>query len=89
MLSEKERLYLYTDLIYRHFNVLLLSNSETALLINRSTVTLGRWREQGDGPMYKKDEDGSVNAPVFYPIDVVAAFVISNNIKTTMSLPNG
>jgi len=88
MLTQSKRLALYCDILYKSHTAIVLSTEQVSCLLNTSTVTLGRWRRDGIGPIYKQDQDGPSNATVTYPIDTIAEFVISNNVITTMELPN-
>ena len=88
MLTQSELLALYCDILYRSHHTLVLSTEQVARLLNNSTVTLGRWRRDGIGPIYKQAQDGAANATVTYPIDKIAEFVITNNVITTMEVPS-
>lgn len=88
MLNNEQRHYLYTRLLFQEYGVLLLSIKQVAILVNRSEITLFRWRTNGIGPYYRKEQDSAKNASIDYPIDAVADFILSNNVRTTMGLPH-
>lgn len=66
--------------LYTIYGTFKLDVRQTALALHRSKSTLGRWREEGIYLVYSKIGTAK-NAPIRYPIDEVAKFIIANKIK--------
>ncbi|MCT7604840.1 helix-turn-helix domain-containing protein [Aliarcobacter butzleri] len=59
----------------------LVSQKNTAKILNVSIATLYRMREQGIGAGYKK-LDNSKNATVQYPLQEIVRYLTQSNVKT-------
>jgi len=72
------------DEIYSKYGTFLLNRKQTAEITNRSLKTIDRWRSNGRGPIFRKDEfEGSPkNSAVQYSIYNLAEFIVTNNTKT-------
>lgn len=60
----------------------LVSQKNTATILNISIATLGRMRNQGIGPSYKKLDSLSKNGTVQYPLHELVKYLTQSNIKT-------
>ena len=60
----------------------LVSQKNTAKILNVSVATLYRMREQGIGPSYKKLDSKSKNGTVVYPLQEIVRYLTQSNIKT-------
>jgi hypothetical protein len=60
----------------------LVSQKNTAKILNVSIATLGRMRNQGIGASYKKLNSNSKNGTVVYPLQEIIKYVSQSNVKT-------
>lgn len=60
----------------------MVSNNNTAKVLNVSTATLYRMREQGIGAGYKKLDSKSKNGTVVYPLQEIVRYLTESNVKT-------
>ena len=60
----------------------LVSQKNTAKILNVSIATLYRMREQGIGASYKKLDSKSKNGTLAYPLNEIIKFITQSNIKT-------
>ncbi|MFW2605161.1 helix-turn-helix domain-containing protein [Aliarcobacter butzleri] len=60
----------------------LVSQKNTAKILNVSIATLYRMREQGIGASYKKLDSKSKNGTVVYPLQEIVKFLSQSNVKT-------
>ena len=60
----------------------LVKQNKTAEILNVSTATLYRMREQGIGPSYKKLDSKSKNGTVVYPLQGIVKYLTESNVKT-------
>jgi hypothetical protein len=81
-MNTQERKKELFEALFKRYGSLMLSRKEVATIIGVSTATLDRLKKDGNGPPYKKRKTHGPNGSVFYPIDAVVDFVVSNNIKT-------
>jgi len=60
----------------------LVSQKNTAKILNVSIATLGRMRNQGIGASYKKLDSNSKNGTVVYPLHEIVKYLTQSNVKT-------
>lgn len=60
----------------------LVSQKNTAKILNVSIATLYRMRENGIGPSYKKLDSKSKNGTVVYPLQEIVRYLTESNVKT-------
>lgn len=60
----------------------LVSQKNTAKILNVSIATLYRMREQGIGASYKKLDSNSKNGTVIYPLQEIVRYLTESNVKT-------
>ena len=60
----------------------LVSQKNTAKILNVSIATLGRMRNQGIGASYKKLNSNSKNGTVVYPLQEIVKYLTQSNVKT-------
>ena len=60
----------------------LVSQKNTAKILNVSIATLYRMREQGTGASYKKLDSKSKNGTVAYPLQEIVKYLTQSNVKT-------
>ena len=60
----------------------LVSQKNTAKILNVSIATLYRMRENGVGVSYKKLNSNSKNGTVVYPLQEIVKYLTQSNIKT-------
>ena len=60
----------------------LVSQKNTAKILNVSIATLGRMRNQGIGAGYKKLDSKSKNGTVVYPLHLIIKYLTESNVKT-------
>ena len=60
----------------------LVSQKNTAKILNVSIATLYRMRENGIGASYKKLNSNSKNGTVVYPLQEIIKYVSQSNVKT-------
>ena len=60
----------------------LVSQKNTAKILNTSIATLGRMRNQGIGAGYKKLDSKSKNGTVVYPLQEIVRYLTQSNVKT-------
>jgi len=60
----------------------LVSQKNTAKILNVSIATLYRMRENGVGASYKKLDSNSKNGTVVYPLHEIVRYLTQSNIKT-------
>ena len=60
----------------------LVSQKNTAKILNVSIATLYRMREQGIGASYKKLDSNSKNGTVVYPLQEIVRYLTESNVKT-------
>lgn len=60
----------------------MVSQKNTTKVLNVSTATLYRMREQGIGAGYKKLDSKSKNGTVVYPLQEIVKYLTESNIKT-------
>ena len=60
----------------------IVSQKNTAKVLNVSIATLYRMREQGIGAGYKKLDSKSKNGTVVYPLHEIVKYLTQLNIKT-------
>jgi hypothetical protein len=60
----------------------LVSQKNTAKVLNVSIATLYRMREKGIGASYKKLDSNSKNGTVQYPLNEIVKYLTQSNIKT-------
>ena len=60
----------------------MVSQKNTAKVLNVSIATLYRMREQGIGAGYKKLDSKSKNGTVQYPLNEIVKYLTQSNIKT-------
>lgn len=60
----------------------LVSQKNTAKILNVSIATLYRMRENGVGVSYKKLDSRSKNGTVVYPLQEIVKYLSESNIKT-------
>lgn len=70
------------QLLFQKYGSLLLTREQVAEVLNISTASLDRMKQNGVGIQYQKDGRSGKNAKVRYPIDSVAEFIVESNIKT-------
>jgi len=59
-----------------------IKQSKAVEVLNVSTATLYRMREQGIGPSYKKLNSKSKNGTVVYPLQEIVRYLTESNIQT-------
>ena len=69
-------------LIFQKYGSFLLTRKQVAEALNKSVATIDRWKQQGIYLEYKKLGKAK-NAPVEYPIDTIAEYIVNNNIKVS------
>ena len=60
----------------------MVSQKNTAKVLNVSIATLYRMRESGVGAGYKKLDSKSKNGTVVYPLQEIVKYLTQSNIKT-------
>ncbi|MDN5064003.1 hypothetical protein [Aliarcobacter butzleri] len=60
----------------------LVSQKNTAKILNVSVATLYRNRENGIGASYKKLDSKSKNGTVVYPLNCIVKYITESNVKT-------
>ena len=60
----------------------LVSQKNTAKILNASIATLYRMRENGIGASYKKLDSNSKNGTVVYPLHEIVKYLTQSNVKT-------
>ena len=60
----------------------LVSQKNTAKILNVSIATLYRMRENGVGVSYKKLNSNSKNGTVVYPLQEIVKYLTQSNVKT-------
>ena len=60
----------------------MVSQKNTAKVLNVSIATLYRMREQGIGAGYKKLDSKSKNGTVVYPLQEIVRYLTESNVKT-------
>ncbi|KLD96420.1 helix-turn-helix domain-containing protein [Aliarcobacter butzleri] len=60
----------------------LVSQKNTAKILNVSIATLYRLRSSGCGPSYKKLDSVGKNGTVVYPLNEIVKYITQSNIKT-------
>lgn len=60
----------------------LVSQKNTAKILNVSIATLYRMRENGVGVSYKKLNSNSKNGTVIYPLQEIVKYLSESNVKT-------
>ena len=60
----------------------MVSQKNTAKVLNVSIATLGRMRNQGIGASYKKLNSNSKNGTVVYPLQEIVKYLTQSNVKT-------
>lgn len=60
----------------------MVSQKNTAKVLNVSIATLYRMREQGIGSSYKKLDSKSKNGTVVYPLQDIVRYITESNVKT-------
>jgi hypothetical protein len=60
----------------------LVSQKNTAKILNVSVATLYRMRESGVGAGYKKLDSKSKNGTVVYPLQEIVKYLTQSNVKT-------
>ena len=60
----------------------LVSQKNTAKILNVSIATLGRMRNQGIGATCKKLNSNCKNGTVVYPLQEIIKYVSQSNVKT-------
>ncbi len=60
----------------------LVSQKNTAKILNVSIATLYRMREQGIGASYKKLDSKSKNGTVVYPLHEIVRYLTQSCVKT-------
>jgi hypothetical protein len=60
----------------------LVSQKNTAKILNTSIATLYRNRENGIGPSYKKLDSLSKNGTVVYGLHEIVKYLTQSNVKT-------
>ena len=60
----------------------MVSQKNTAKVLNVSIATLYRMREQGIGAGYKKLDSNSKNGTVQYPLQEIVRYLTESNVKT-------
>lgn len=60
----------------------LVSQKNTAKILNVSIATLYRMRENGVGVSYKKLDSRSKNGTVVYPLQEIVRYLTQSNVKT-------
>lgn len=68
------------DSLYKEYGTKLLSTKQVAKVVNKSEVTLRRWKKQGVNLSYKQGSYAK-NAPIFYTLETVVDYIVNNNIK--------
>lgn len=58
-----------------------LNQTQAAQIIGVSSPTLERWREQGVGPEYSKNQNGK-KSRLIYPKIAIAEYIVSTLVKT-------
>lgn len=76
--DEQRELY---SLLVKDYNA-LVSQKNTAKILNVSIATLYRMRENGIGPSYKKLDSKSKNGTVVYPLQEIVKYLTESNVKT-------
>lgn len=77
-----------TDEQLQVFNAMLpvygaeVSQVNTGKILNKSSITLYRMREQGVGPRYKKGHSKSKNGSVVYPLHEIVRYLTTSNVMT-------
>ncbi len=80
--TDKEKRQLI-ELIAKFYSTVNLSRKQAAEILNISTATLDRMRENGIGPSYSKADTGSLskNGRVSYPVTAIADYLVNNQVK--------
>ncbi len=76
--DEQKELY---SLLVKDYGA-LVSQKNTAKILNVSIATLYRMREQGIGASYKKLDSKSKNGTVVYGLHEIVKYLTQSNIKT-------
>jgi transposase len=76
--DEQKELY---SLLVKEYGA-LVSQKNTAKILNVSIATLYRWRENSVGASYKKLDSKSKNGTVQYPLQEIVKFLTESNVKT-------
>ncbi len=76
--DEQKELYSLMSPVYGA----MVSQKNTAKVLNVSIATLYRMRENGVGVGYKKLDSKSKNGTVVYPLQEIVRYLTESNIKT-------
>ena len=81
MREEKKQ---YTKMLLDLYATLSLSRKQAAEILNISTATLDRMKDNGVGPQYNKKttKSRSNNGKVFYPISGIVDYLVDNQVVT-------
>jgi len=66
--------------IYQDYNTMILTRKQVAIILNKSTSTIDRWRKKGLYLEYSK-VGNTKNATIEYTLNDIAEYIISNKIK--------
>lgn len=66
------------------YHTFVLHRKQTAQILNESESTLDRWKAEGFGPVWHKDER-SKNGRVVYMLDDIVDFLLTKNYNQTIS----
>lgn len=71
------RKWLLLKLYFDKYDTFVLTRTQVARILDKSESTIDRWKKNGKGPAFQKDES-SKNGSVTYMIDSVIDFLLSN-----------
>ena len=74
----------YTKMLVDHYSTLNLSRKQAAEVLNISTATLDRMKENAVGPQYIKVDTNSKsnNGKVFYPVAGIVNYLVDNQVMS-------
>lgn len=82
VMDNMERKRELIQLLFQKYGSLLLTREQVAEVLNISTASLDRMKQNGVGIQYQKDGQSGKNGKIRYPVDAVAEFIVQSNIQT-------
>lgn len=77
-MKHMERKKLLLELYFTRYDSFILDRQKVSELLGKSTCTIDKWRAEGLGPEWSKD-DRSKNGAISYAIDHIVDYIIEQN----------
>lgn len=75
--NKEKRKELLVRLYFDKYETMVLSRKQLAKIVGKSKSTIDRWKNNGKGPAFQKNDD-SKNGNVTYMIDTVVDFLLDH-----------